>query len=102
MGGGVYYTRPSLPISIKYKQEGVRIRVNMVLQECRKTWRLAEIFYCGIFPRFVERCSERRDHMSTDDPMVINKSRRELDREVENQMLKGGGGGTGVNPNCRW
>jgi hypothetical protein len=29
-GGGVYYTRPSLPISpisIKYKQEGVRIRV---------------------------------------------------------------------------
>ncbi len=28
-GGGVYYTRPSLPISIKYKQEGVRIRVKL-------------------------------------------------------------------------
>jgi hypothetical protein len=27
-GGGVYYTRPSLPISIKYKQEGVGIWVN--------------------------------------------------------------------------
>jgi hypothetical protein len=27
-GGGLYYTRPSLPISITYKQEGVRIRVN--------------------------------------------------------------------------
>ena len=26
-GGGVYYTRPSLPMEIKYKQEGVRIRV---------------------------------------------------------------------------
>ncbi len=25
--GGVYYTRPSLPILIKYKQQGVRIRV---------------------------------------------------------------------------
>jgi hypothetical protein len=25
--GGVYYTRPSLPISIKYKQEGVGIQV---------------------------------------------------------------------------
>ncbi len=24
----MYYTRPSLPISMKYKQEGVRIRVN--------------------------------------------------------------------------
>jgi hypothetical protein len=27
--GGVHYARPSLPISIKYKQEGVRIWVNI-------------------------------------------------------------------------
>jgi hypothetical protein len=27
-GGGVYYTSPSLPIFIKYKQEGVGIRVS--------------------------------------------------------------------------
>ncbi len=26
-GGGVYYTSPSIPILIKYKQEGVGIRV---------------------------------------------------------------------------
>ncbi len=27
--GGVYYARPSLPISIKYKHEGVRIQVKL-------------------------------------------------------------------------
>jgi hypothetical protein len=56
----------------------------------RKAWPLAEIFYCGIFPRFVERCCERKEHICADDPLVINNSRKELDREVENQLLRGG------------
>jgi len=64
--------------------------VGQIAQECRKAWPLAEIFYCGIFPRFVEKCCDRKEHMCADDPLVINNSRKELDREVENQLLRGG------------
>jgi hypothetical protein len=64
--------------------------VKQIAQECRKAWPLAEIFYCGTFPRFVGKCCDRKDHMCEDDPLVINNSRKELDREVENQLLRGG------------
>jgi hypothetical protein len=38
--------------------------VCQVVRECRKAWPLAEIYYSGIYPRFVEKCCERKDHMS--------------------------------------
>jgi hypothetical protein len=38
VGGGVYYTRPSLPISIMYKQDGAGIRVKLVgRKRCRES-----------------------------------------------------------------
>jgi hypothetical protein len=64
--------------------------VCQIVRECRKAWPLAEIYYCGIYPRFVEKCCERKDHMSGEDPLVINNSRKELDREVENLLLRVG------------
>jgi hypothetical protein len=42
-GGGVYYTLPSLPILIRYKQEGVGIRV--------KTQNCEIFFYCFMSER---------------------------------------------------
>jgi hypothetical protein len=64
--------------------------VCQVARECRKAWPLAEIYYCGIYPRFVEKCCERKDYMSGEDPLVINNSRKELDREIENLLLRVG------------
>jgi hypothetical protein len=73
-----------------WERSQVASEVCQIAHECRKAWPLAEIYYCGIFPCFVERCCDRKDYMSVDDPMVINNSRKELDREIENQLLRWG------------
>jgi len=58
-----------------------------VVKSCRERWPDAEIYYTGTLPRFVTKCCGRREHMSGDDPLVINNCRKELDRELMNKFV---------------
>ena len=35
-----------------------------------------------MFPRFMERCCLKQDHMSVDDTWVLDNNRREVEKEV--------------------
>jgi len=61
--------------------------VTEIVKACRERWPDAEIYYTGTLPRFVERCCGRKDHMTVDDPQVINNSRKELDREIVAKLV---------------
>jgi hypothetical protein len=47
-GGDEYYTRNSLPISIMYKQDGVRIRVNKIIFKDKQNFIHWQILKCHL------------------------------------------------------
>jgi hypothetical protein len=61
--------------------------VTGIVEDCRKAWPLADVYYIGTFPRFVTKCCNRKEHMSAEDPQVINMVRRELDKEIVSQLV---------------
>jgi hypothetical protein len=54
-GGGVYYSHPSLPISIRYKQDGVRIQVkqNMLIKNTHNDTSSRGFLYISVTWRFL-------------------------------------------------
>jgi len=47
----------------------------------------AEVMHVGTLLRFVEKGCGRRDQMAAEDPQVINRSRKDLDRAIVSKMV---------------
>jgi len=61
--------------------------VGGIVRECKEWWPEADVIYVGTLPRFVEKCCGRRDHMTAEDPQVINSCRKELDKEIMSKFV---------------
>ena len=60
-----------------------------VVKACKEVWPGADIYYTGTMPRFVDRCCAKNDHMTEDDPIMINNCRKDLDKEIISMMVGG-------------
>ena len=88
-GGDSFSTRYHLT-------EPVRIKRDERLELIRQTVRLAigisdmwpgtEIVYLRLYPRHVERCCLDRTHMTDEDVLTMCSNRRELDKDITDEM----------------
>jgi hypothetical protein len=62
--------------------------VGRIVTKCRELWPMTEIYYVGMFPRHVTRCCRDRTHMSDEDPGVIDRSRRDMEEEIRDELTR--------------
>ena len=49
---------------------------------CVENFPTSKVLNVEMFPRFMERCCLKQDHMSVDDTWVLDNNRREVEKEV--------------------
>jgi len=62
--------------------------VGRIVKQCKEQWPLVDIYYQGMFPRHVTRCCEDRGHMTKEDTQVIDRSRRDLEDEIRQEIRR--------------
>ena len=49
---------------------------------------LVDVYYQGMFPRHVTKCCNERGHMKKEDTQVIDRSRRDLEDEIREEIKR--------------
>ena len=76
-----YHLTEPVKISMLERSKLVQV-VEEFITFCELNFPTSVIAYVEMYPRFVERCGKKGNHMSEDDPWVMDNNRREVERDI--------------------